>query len=135
MKKMRDEALYAAYVQVLESGDFETLNEMAEYVVTQPAPQFFISSEKMSEYIGLVEHHWSLVNFNACSRRRIWTLYSMYKDWKQAFPDSPLARESILDILVNEPAPEFYLKASAARQIIQRVRKEKQEKIINKANR
>ena len=48
----------------------------------------------------------------------VWQLWHNYKAYLIAHPDNSLSRERILEILVDEPAPEFYITAAGARRII-----------------
>lgn len=131
LKQMRDEALYNVYLESLSHGSFTSLNELAEYSRKQPAPQFFIDSRTISLTIGMIEQRISLINLNEMSRRKAWQLYDNYVQWKKENPDSTLSRERICEILVDEPAPEFYVHADTARKIIQRVMKQRREQIKN----
>lgn len=64
------------------------------------------------------------------SRRRAWDLYANYQRWKEANPDSTLSRERICELLVDEPAPEFYMQSETARKIIQKMCKKKRNLLI-----
>lgn len=135
LKRMRDEALYEVYLQGLEAGAFESLQEAADYVSTHPAPQYFIAAKKVSDYFGMIESHVSLIALNSASRRRVWRLYAEYRRWLQENPGSKLSRERVCELLVDEPAPEFYLKPDSVRLIILRMRREKRESKIRKFER
>lgn len=121
LKQMRDQALYESYIRCLQSETLNTLSEVADFASRQPAPQYFIDSRTISLIIGMIDSRISLINLNQCSRRKAWQLYDNYLKWKSENPDSDLSRERICEILVEEPAPEFYIKKETARKIIQRI--------------
>ena len=128
LKEMRDRALYQVYLQGLEEGRFNSMREAGEYVRKQPAPQFFLSSRVASLYIGMIMQGISLLHLNSLSRRRIWTLYDRYVEWKRENASSTLSRERICEILVEEPAPEFYVTMEQARKSIWKEWKKAREK-------
>lgn len=131
LKRMRDEALYEVYLQGLESCDFASWQDAGEYVSAHAAPQYFIEAKRVSVYIGMIEAHVSLIALNSASRRRVWRLYSEYVRWRELNPESKLTRERVCELLVDEPAPEFYLKPEYVRRIIQRMGKaRRKEKLM-----
>lgn len=131
LKEMRDKALYEVYVKCLSNGSFSSQSELAEYASKQPAPQFFIESHTLSLIFGMIEARISLISLNSMSRKRAWTLYGMYQQWKKDNPGSTLSRERICEILVEEPAPEFYLNSETARKIIQKMCKKKRMSLMS----
>lgn len=135
LKRLRDEAIYAVYLQGLSSGAFTSTGEALRYIMRQEAPQFFIEGRAISSYIGMVKNRFSLVNLNSASRRRVWCLYDRYQEWRKEHPDSKLSRERVCEILVEEPAPEFFLKDNAIRHIIYKQSKLRQQKLIDKFSR
>lgn len=127
LKKERDRALYLAFKKGLGEGKFATMRDAAKYVCRQPAPRFFIEPEKASIIIGRILANVSLINLNASSRRMAWQLYRNYNDYLAAHPDCKLSRGRIMEILVYEPAPEFYLEPQRTRKIIYKERKKARE--------
>ena len=118
LKKLRNKALYLAYKDGLEKGCFATMREAAKYVCKHPAPRFFIEAEKASVLVGKILSNVSLINLNTCSRRLVWQLYHNYQDYIAKHPGCKLSRERIMEILVDEPAPEFYLEPQRTRKIL-----------------
>jgi len=45
-------------------------------------------------------------------------LYDNYLKYLNEHPDNTLSRERVLELLVDEPAPEFYITGDAARKIL-----------------
>lgn len=128
LKKERDRALYEVYKKGLNEGAFHSLREAAAYVCSQPAPQFFIDAKRASIYIGMLMVGIQPNSLNACSKRRIKELFRRYKKWREDNQESTLTRERVCEILVSEPAPEFYLSEESARIYIQKLsRKTKEE--------
>lgn len=128
LKKTRDKALYHEFRKGLSEGKFATMGEAAEYVCKQPAPQFFIEPKKASVLVGRIMADVSLINLNSCSRRRAWELYRRYVRYMDEHPGCKLARERVMEILVEEPAPEFYIEAQRAKKILNKERKQARKK-------
>lgn len=111
-------ALYSTYIKGLEEGLFTSLRNAAEIVTKQPAPCFFISPKRASILVGMIQGGVSLVNLGHNTRRMAWQLFHNYKDYRREHPDCNLSRERILEILIDQPAPEFYLSPTAVRHIL-----------------
>lgn len=122
LKKARDKALYAAYKKGLGEGKFATMRDAAKYVCKQPAPRFYIEAEKASILIGRILANVSLINMNSCSRRMAWQLFRSYKAYLAEHPGTKLSRERIMEEIVSEPAPEFYLEPQRTRKILYKER-------------
>ena len=120
LRVLRNQALYETYKKGLEEGRFSSMRDAGRYVCRQPAPRFYISSEVASGIIGKILMHRSLINLNSCYRRRAWRLYDDYCQYLEDHPGCKLSRERILEILVDQPAPEFYIEPQHTRKILQK---------------
>lgn len=118
LKRARDTALYAVYKRCLSEGRFATMRNVAKHICKQPAPRFYIEGEKASLLVGRILANESLINLNSCSRRMAWELYRRYKRFLAEHPDTTLSRERIMEEVVEEQAPEFYIEPQRARKII-----------------
>lgn len=112
------DALYELYKKGLQEGRFKSLRDAAPWLAKQPAPCFFISARQASLRIGQMMCHVSIMKFHASQRRMITRLYNDYKQYLREHPECNLSRERVLEILVERPAPEFYLSEEAIRNII-----------------
>ena len=120
LKRRRDADLYQTYLNGLEAGAFGNMSQAAEYVIRQPAPRFYISSHEANLHIGKILSGVSLINLNSTSRRRAWKIYDDYMEYLVAHPGCSLSRERIIEHIVDEPAPEFYVSWTSARHILKR---------------
>ena len=128
LKEARDKALYAAYRKALGECTFATMRDAAHYVCKQPAPRFFIEAEKASILVGRILANISLINQNNSTRRLTWELFRRYKAYLTEHPDNKLSRERVLELLVDQPAPEFYIDAQRARKIIYKERNRRRQR-------
>lgn len=129
LKQIRDEDLYRVYVRTLKERDCASLMEAADAARLEAAERYYISANEAASHIGCIQSGKSLINLNSCSRRRIWQLWDNYRRWRDEHPESTLSRERVLEELVQEPAPEFYISASHARHMIIKERRKVREKM------
>lgn len=116
---MRDRDIYLAFKESLKTKDFNSLIEAADYARLSPAPQYYIDSRTASLLVGKVLKGMPLGNMFDCQRRRIESIVDSYKAYLYINPNTKLSRERIVEIIVNQPAPEFYVSLERARKIIQ----------------
>ena len=120
--------LYRVYKKGLEEGRFSSLRDASDWVRRQPAPCFYISSKRASILVGMIQSGVSLLHQGHNSRRMAWQLFHYYKDYRKEHPDTELSRERIIELIVDEPAPEFYLTSEAVRHILSAEIKKAREK-------
>ena len=118
LKKKKAEALYSVYKKGLEEGLFDSLFGAGRYVAVQPAPCFYISARQASLIIGKIQARYSLIGFNPSQRRMAWRLWADYRQYLAEHPGNTLSRERVLEILVDRPAPEFYISGDGARRLL-----------------
>lgn len=123
LKRARDRALYQAFKRLLAQGGYPTMRQAASAVCKCPAPRFFIEPEKASLLVGCIINGVSLDDRNMGTRRMASQLHALYLHWLEDNPGSRMSRERIMEIVVEMPAPEFYIGAQSARKIIYRERK------------
>lgn len=124
LKKARDRDLYGAYVRAIQENRCTSLRDAADIARKSIAERYYISASEAALHIGKILSGISLLNLSDYSRKRIWQLYDCYQRWLDEHPGSKLSRERILEELVSEPAPEFYISESHARHIIMNKRRE-----------
>lgn len=131
----RDMELYRVYLRGLREQHFSSLDEAADWVRMQPAPRFYISSKPLVSYIGARTNGTRPQKMFSQNEKKMKCLYNMYLDYIEQNPNHGMSREYICDILVDQPAPCFYISRESARRIIQRERKRYREAIFRRAQR
>lgn len=129
LKRKQDRALYLCYKRCRGEFVFASEREAIDYARQQPAPQYYISARTASLLIGKLSHGEDLGNLHPMSYMRIMALYERYCFYRSHNPKSNLSREVVLETLVEEEAPHFYLSLERARTIIFRERRIEKEKI------
>lgn len=130
LKKKKAEALYAVYRRGLDEGRFSSLSAAGDWCSRQPAPCFYISAKRASLLLGRIFAGISLLDLSSSQRRMVWRLHDDYRRYLREHPGTTLSRERILELLVDEPAPEFYMTGDAARRVLRAeiVRQRKRKK-------
>lgn len=119
LKAIRDRDLFLAYQKALRERDFENQWEAVEYVRKSPAPRFYISSKVCSLLLGKLFAGQRLEQMHPLSYRRIKCLEKMYRNYVGGEAGMKgLSRERVCEILVDMPAPEFYISNLWATRII-----------------
>ncbi len=129
LKRRKADALYAVYKKGLQEGRFASLYDAGRCVSQSPAPCFFISAKRASLLIGRINARISLINLNESQRRMAWRLWFNYRHYLDTHPGNTLSRERIMELLVDEPAPEFYISTDGARRLLkERIENTRREK-------
>ena len=118
LKKQRDRALFDSYRTALENRHFVSQHEAVDYIRRSPAPRFYISAQAAAVYINLMNSGKPLAGLNLSSRRRIREIYNRYRIMKASERYAGMSTFRICQIIVEEPAPEFYIGYELARKII-----------------
>lgn len=132
LRQERDRELYSIYVKGLNEQNFENTHEAADWARSQPASKFFISSKSLVNYIGQRLANAPLTNMFEENRRRMEYLYGLYLDFIANNPNTTLSRERICEILVESPAPMFFIGHESAIKIILRERASAKKQFIDR---
>lgn len=121
LKAIRDRDLFLCYQKALKEHDFRNQWEAIEYVRKSPAPRFYISSKVCSLLLGKIFAAKKLERMHPLAYKRIKCLEKMYKYYVSGeAAKKGLSRERVCEILVDMPAPEFFVSNVYATRIINR---------------
>lgn len=109
LKRQRDKAIYECYRSGLEQGRFTSLSSAAHYLMSCPAPRFFIEGRTASLLVGRLLRGESLDDLHPSSRKQAVQLKDNYLAYLREHRGTTMPRVRILEMLVEEPAPEFYI--------------------------
>lgn len=109
LRQEKDRELYSLYLKGLREQHFSNMHEAADWVRSQPASKFYISSKALVNYIGAMKHGSVPPKMFSWNEKKIKILYQMYLDFIEKNPGCNLSRERICEILVEEPAPMFFI--------------------------
>lgn len=109
MRQEKDHELYLTYLRGLRVCHFSSMHEAADWVRSQPASKFYISSKSLVNSIAEILRGENSFNSGSLRDKKILLLYDMYQSFLAEHPESNLSREKICEILVDSPAPRFYI--------------------------
>ena len=135
LKRERDREVSSTYVRGLEEQQFSDLTEAAEWVQSQQASKFYISSKALVNYIGAIENGKIPPRMYYYNDLKIRVLHVRDMQYLIDHPDHGLSKERICEILVEEPAPQFYISKDYIRIIIQRERVKRRDALAERMKR
>lgn len=119
LKELRDKDLFLCYQNALRENVFRNQWEAIEYVRKSPAPRFYISSKACSLLLGKMFAGKRLERMHPLAYKRVRHLAELYKNIVSGESGQKgLSRERICEMLVDMPAPEFYVSHLYATRII-----------------
>lgn len=118
LRRRRDRALFLAYQKALQEREFSDQREAVEYVRKHEAPRWFVSKEFCAAVISSWLRGKELCNMRPNKRRKFLALFDIYKKMKQEFPYSTLNHLELCAVIVDLPAPEWYIDHQLASRII-----------------
>ena len=109
-------SFYESYKKLKKSKPFTTQNEVIEYAVKSEAPRFYVTFENARRFISLLSRKKKLPIVNENKLEMYKEIYRRYmkqiKDCNQRY------KYLILEKIIEEPAPSFYLEEETFRGII-----------------
>lgn len=135
LKEARDRDLFLCYQQALRTYNFRYEAEVVDFICSCPAPRFYISSDECSNLLGRFFAGKRLERMHPLAYKRLKTLAERYKECvKGENGMKGLSRDRVCEIIVDMPAPEFYVSPDYARKIIKRqIAKHNEEFLRRKA--
>lgn len=109
LKQQRDSAIYDCYRRGLEEGRFTSLFSAARYIMKQPAPRFFIEGRTASLLVGRLLSGKPIGKTHPSTLRIAERLKDDYLEYLREHPGDNTPRVWVMDMLVERPAPEFFL--------------------------
>lgn len=121
LKEMRDREFYRLYVRSLDDGmHFESQRKAADILKDRPAPGYFISAREASLQIGKLMCHVQDIGVSSQQRRKINDIYRRYKEYLRSHTDCAMSRIQVLELIVDDEAPEWYMTSELARKILRK---------------
>lgn len=135
LRKRRDQALFRAYQDALREKDFSDQREAVEYVRKNEAPRWFVSKEFCAAVISSWLRGKEFCKMRPNKRRKFQALFEIYKNMRNEWPYNTLSHVDLCAVIVELPAPEWYLDHQMASRIITAQMNIKNEAIAKKYGR
>lgn len=130
--EQRDRELHARFIEVLRSSRDIPLRDLYVAAAHRPASRFWVGEERATEVISSLlraekSQREEMLDSMLEKRREMYLeILTRVKRMREKMPEVCLSK--IVEIVVGEEAPEFYLSDQSARSIISRIAKEKRKK-------
>lgn len=124
-------ALYESYLAILTAGECRTQFEAIERARKSPAPHFFTSARNCCYVLTKMANGEPTGLSNPDKVRKFKELDRRAREYRETHTEWP-GLMNVSRIIVNEPAPEYYICYSTAKQMILSERKKRQEEVARK---
>ncbi len=111
--------------EVRKSNPLATQNEVIEQAVKSEAPRFYVTFENARRYISLMARKKEVPIVNKNKKNMYQEIYSRYL--KRMRETKEHCRFVILERILEEPAPSFYLDEETFRGIVYKTLRERKE--------
>lgn len=117
----RNNELLKAYRQLVLECEYINHAAVFKLLVNQPSPRFWVTDERAAIVVGSMLRGDTLERFNPNKREMFQEIYRRVVELKSK--DSTLTTNRAAYIVVNQPAPKFYLSPGYAQLIILQAKK------------
>lgn len=121
-KKQRNDDLMRAYHELIKSAQYILMPEIYRKVVDMPTRRFWISEGRAAIVISAMMKGDTLENMGPLKREMYNEIYSRVIKLREKKPDLPIIQ--LVEMVVEQPAPKFYLTPGSAKVLICKIRKE-----------
>ena len=123
-------SFYESYKELRKVKPFATQNEVIEYAAKRKAPRFYVTFENARRFISILARKKKLPIIN---ENKVAMYKEIFRRYMQQVKDSNKRyKYLILEKIIEEPAPSFYLEEETFRGIIYKtIRKRNKEFALN----
>lgn len=118
LREQRDKALFKAYQIALQENDFSNQREAVDFVRKNSAPRWFVSKEFCAAVISSWLRGKDFCKMRINKRRKFIALFDLYKKLKSELPFSAFTHLDLCAVIVEMPAPEWFIDRQLASRII-----------------
>lgn len=133
----RTKELLHTYLRHISQCRHIKMDDVFDTVVNMPASQFWVSSERATVVMTKISRGDPLTYMRPTKREMFFEIYRRFVKLKRLHPDIPAVR--LVERIVMQPAPKFYISPGSARIIILKARKrwhaEKIKRLVKTENR
>ncbi len=111
-----------AYRDAINQRSFIDINEISNVIVNVPCSRFWVSEERAMVVVqALIKGKPVLDTMRPTKREMFQEIYNRVMEKREQCPDVPLF--SLVMLVVNSPAPKFYMRPRCAMEIIYKIKK------------
>ena len=118
LRKRRDAELFRAYQNALKEKEFSDQRQAVDYVRKHEAPRWFVSKEFCAAVISSWLRGKEFCKMRSNKRRKFEALYDIYLRLRSEPAYGAFNHLELCGIIVEMPAPEWYIDHQLASRII-----------------
>ena len=127
--EMRKQAIIDTFFETLKScrkiDPFASLEKIIEKAASNAAPRFFVSFENARRFVSMLVRKKSLPLVNKNKVELYKELFRRYKKYRQEDYTSTVINYTLLEKIIEEPAPSFYLDTETFRCLLYKALRER----------
>lgn len=135
LRQQRDSALFNSYQEALKERTFASQKEAINYVLSTPAPEWFVSREFCAAVISSRLRGKDHYKMSRIKRRKFDALFELYQQLRSQPAYQNLSHRDLCEMIVMTPAPEWFLHYDVAAMILLRQRKLRNDKVARRYGR
>lgn len=121
----RDKDLFDVFIKKMSESKYPIcLTDVLKEVVKHPAKRFYVSSRRAHEIIVRIRNGED-VKLSPERERMFHCIMELVEEQEAKYNDKPL--KHIIEDIIDQPAPEFYLKPSSAKIILHHERRRQKD--------
>lgn len=120
-EEQRNEDLMRAYRTELSGAAHIRVSRLFQQIVERPSERFWVSEERAFIVVSAMARGDNLETMRPLKREMYIEIYRRYLEIRQKFPDRTMRQ--LVSMVVNQPAPKFYIEPASARVIVCKIKK------------
>ena len=119
----RNKDLHDTFMKVISDMDIIILDEAIERTVNSPAKRFYIGSDRAYGVLVRWDRYGICKLVSPLRQEMFEEIYRRILELRKTMPDTPIMH--LAEIVLEQPAPKFYLEISSAKTILCKYRQKK----------
>ena len=121
-EQQRNDDLMTVYHETIVNADFVRMPDIYEKVANSPSQRFWVSEERAAIVVCAMLRGDKLTNMRPLKREMYNEIFSRVMKLRKQNPATPISK--LVAIVVEQPAPKFYITPGSAKVQICKIRKE-----------
>lgn len=121
-EEQRNDNLMAVYHEIIVKASYVRMPDIYEKVANSPSRRFWVSEERAAIVVSAMMRGDKLKNMRPLKREMYNEIYKRAMKLREKNPSMPISQ--LVAVVVEQPAPKFYLTPGSAKVLICKIRKQ-----------
>jgi hypothetical protein len=113
--------LLMAYFAQIKQCSYISMPDIYRAIVNSPTPRFYVSAPRASVVIAKIEKGEDISYMRPTKKEMFYEIHRRFTKLKDKFPKRSICQ--IIEDIIEQPAPKFYLTPGSAKIMIQKAKK------------